>query len=165
MPASARPAYWRSLTTFDRQSGTAVLSFATFGGEVLRLQLNLHDLEAVHDVVGELLAQRPGTKLHSERSSGSPSLLGSPQDGQNVCPPATSSAACCAVAYDPRSSSSKQGCHLPSRLWRMVKSPLRVLKAQSAIVAKFSIGDRTHDGEAPRRYPQGCGGAAARAAA
>lgn len=130
IPPAFRPAYWRSLTAFDRLTGTAGLSFVAYDGEIFRLQLNLHDLEAVHDVVGDLLAQRAGTKVHSVRSSGSPSREVSPQDASNVCPPATSSSACSGDQYEPRSSSRNQGCHRPSRLCRMLKVPFRVLNSQ-----------------------------------
>ena len=137
--STLRLATWRGLTTFDPCTGTAALSFDVLHGDTVRLRLALPDLEAVHSVVGDLLAQRPGTKAQSASSSGNPSPLGSPHDGQYVQPPATSAAAISGLAYEPRSSSSNQGCQRPSRLWRMLNRPFRGRNTQRPATADPSL--------------------------
>lgn len=78
--------------------------------EALRFHFSREDAErtalALLDAVSIQRYREAVCQFHSDTSSGSPSNEGSPQSGQEQCPPASSSSADCADANGPSKQSS-----------------------------------------------------------
>lgn len=77
-----KPAAWRGTTNTD---GKVVgISFDIASGEICRLVLDLASARNLAESILFVLEnyRRSGTNCHSDKSSGSPNLDGSPQEGQ-----------------------------------------------------------------------------------
>lgn len=86
---------------------TVAIAFDHPGRPPIRLVLDAETAGRLVETLGTYLgAWRLGMKLHWDRSSGMPNPDGSPNDGQNVAPLASSSAADCGLGYEPRPSPS-----------------------------------------------------------
>lgn len=99
------------------------LAFDMPDGAVLRLAVPEQDARLLHAYLARYLALCGCQSLKSSEMSSSD---GSPQDGQNVPPVASSSAAVAALEYGPSASSSNMACHIPSGCSRTQKVPARV---------------------------------------
>lgn len=98
----------RAVTPVDTGRGRLGVAFDTAIG-VVRIAIDTAAAAALaREIAAYVSTSRPG--FQSPRSDDSPSSAGLPQDGQNVAPADTSSQACCAPAYEPRSSSPHTTC-------------------------------------------------------
>lgn len=103
-----QPATLLGITAMDHAAGLIGLTLATKDGVKHHLRITKQDAEwCAQWITGQMKAYRDRlTNSQSDTSSGIPSSDGSPNDGQNVLPSASCSAACCGVTYDPSPSSS-----------------------------------------------------------
>jgi hypothetical protein len=93
IPDIYSPAQWRGTTIAD-VDGSVGFSLNLPDGSIARYRLDRHSAEQLKDSLAEVLS-RHGSYSQSPSSSGMPSSPGlNPIDGQNVAPPAKSSAAC-----------------------------------------------------------------------
>ena len=127
---------WRGTTPVS--DGWICFSF-TRDAEVLRIRL---PVESAHGLVDAAAAYLGRCGVQSPRSSGMPSPLGSPKLGQKVYPLASSSAAGCGLAYEPRESPSNTMCQRMSCCMAIQKVPCRVLwlYATGLMLLSFLMG-------------------------
>ena len=134
--AHYQPVQWCGTT--PASDGWICFSF-TRDAEVLRIRL---PVESAHGLVDTAAAYLGRCGVQSPRSSGMPSPLGSPKLGQNVYPLASSSAAGCGLAYEPRESPSNTMCQRMSCCIAIQKVPCRVLwlYATCLMLCSFVVG-------------------------
>lgn len=91
IPDIYKPAEWRNTTPVDSETNRIGMGFDLCDGTVVRIALSRESAENLAETLRSYL-----TRTHSDTSSGMLSVeVSNPPEGENVCPLAKSSTACC----------------------------------------------------------------------